>query len=591
MKNEIKTKLVLLVVSVITAFACQAQLSPINNVSLRTNLNLTSFQKFINLSTLANRWGITTIVPVSQKSTATANSNGVKYFINKGTPPVLSPSTTGTTQVQSISNDLVVCKTTPKTIASQIAGALFIGTPVNPTQSIIYPGALFEDDNVIAGNFTPLSLSRKPGSIAIDVLNTNGTVTQDVSNFNDKSVVNNAINALRTKTGNSFANTYLQQFTSAFESSSQINLSMQANMNVNLAPIIQIPVDVAAENSASLSFENSLNAATAAICQVYYTISVGGEGPKSTISGNIPSNALCVTDVAYGRTAFLTVASFSSRTEASLVMNQILSLGLDENTSLADAERNLSASAKFALSAGLVKMTITGGSVANAVAISDLQSFRNYVSQINPTVAGVQAVPIFYTLRYAADEAPALIGAVASYNDRECSRADQLKVTLNSIKATAVDDFGNEELYGTVSVGNVGKVYSGNTSFWNIGNGSPIQAGTNSNIVSAPAGVTFNLNPSTNSASSVSFTVNIKDKIMSFPDPEWVGASDQAKKDGYVQYNNPATGSTTFSVALADIKNAPNGILNQTFIVQQGSTAKVAVSFQLQLVNNTAVKP
>jgi hypothetical protein len=100
-------------------------------------------------------------------------------------------------------------------------------------------------------------------------------------------------------------------------------------------------------------------------------------------------------------------------------MNQILSLGLDENTSLANAERNLSASAKFALSAGLVKMTITGGSVANAVAISDLQSFRNYVSQINPTVAGVQAVPIFYTLRYAADEAPALIGAVASYNDWE----------------------------------------------------------------------------------------------------------------------------------------------------------------------------
>jgi hypothetical protein len=531
------------------------------------------------------------MVPVSQKSAPRASSNGVRYFINKGTPPVLPASNTGTSQKQSILNDLVVCQTTSKTIASQIAGALFIGTPVNPNQSVIYPGALFEDDNVIAGNFTPLSLLRKPGSIAIDVLNTNGTVTQNVSNFNDKSVVNNAINALRTKTGNSFANTYLQQFTSAFESSSQINLSMQANMDVNLAPIIQIPVDVAATNNASLSFENSFNAVTTAICQVYYTISVGGEGPKSTILGNIPSNALCVTDVAYGRTAFLTVASFSSRAEASIVMNQILSLGLDENISLGNAERDLSASAKFALSAGFVKMTITGGSVASAVAISDLQSFRNYVSQINPTVAGVQAVPIFYTLRYAEDDAPALIGAVASYNDRECFRADQLKVTLSSIKATVVDDFGNEELYGTVSAGMVGKVYSGSTSFWNIANSSPLQAGTNANIVSAPASVTFNLNPTTTSASSLSFTVNIKDKIMGFPDPEWVGASDDAKKKGYVQYTNPATGTTTFSVALAEIKNAPNGILNKTFIVQQGSSAKVAVSFQLQLINNTAVTP
>jgi len=75
------------------------------------------------------------------------------------------------------------------------------------------------------------------------------------------------------------------------------------------------------------------------------------------------------------------------------------------------------------------------------------------------------------------------------------------------------------------------------------------------------------------------------------PDPEWVGASDQAKKkDGFVQYVNFSTSTKTFTVSLGDIKNAQNGMLNQTFVVQQGSNAKVAVSLQLQLINNTSVK-
>src|SRR5580765_729371 len=78
-----------------------------------SNLKVSPFQRFVNLSKMANRWGSTTPIPTTQKSGATANANGVKYFINKGTSPVLPSPSTGTTQVQTVSNDLVVCKTTP----------------------------------------------------------------------------------------------------------------------------------------------------------------------------------------------------------------------------------------------------------------------------------------------------------------------------------------------------------------------------------------------------------------------------------------------------------------------------------------------
>jgi hypothetical protein len=432
----------------------------------------------------------------------------------------------------------------------------------------------------VRGVFTPVSnVTRKPGSIFIDVLNTSGSISENVQNFNDRTVVNNAINTLRTRTGNSFANTYIDYSEFLFQSSTQLNLAMEGSMDLNLAPLIEIPVQVAANNSGSFSFENSLNAAVAALFQVYYTISLGGEGPASTIQGTIPANTLCVTDVQYGRIAYLTVASYTSRSEASLVLNELLSLGLDEGLTLAEAGSRLSASAKSALSSGFVKIKITGGSVATAVTVSSLESFRNFVNQIDPTVAGVQAVPIYYTLRYASDNSPAQIGAFASFTDEQCFRADQLKVTLKSITPTAVVDFGGEELYGTVSMETVGKIANGSTSFWSISSSSPKQANTNQNVVSNSAEVTFNLNEATTSATSVKFTVNIKDKIMSAPDPEFVGANSTDRDRGYAQYS-----PTSFTVSLDDVRKATNGVLNKTFVVEENG-AKVAVSVQLQLIN------
>jgi hypothetical protein len=575
-------------------FLCEAQIVQASKTTVNKKLPVDFHQRFISLAKQLNRWGQTTAIPISQKSGTRANANGVRYFINKGTLPVLPAQSTGTTQTQTISNDLVVCKVTPKTIARQLSGVFFIGTPANSSQSLIYPGALFKDDLVVQGDFTPLSLPRKAGSITIDVLNLNGTISENVSNFNDKTTVTNAINALRTKTGNSYANTYLQKLEASFESSSQINALLDANMNVNLQPIIELPAQVGGEMGGNLTIESSLNAAVAAICQVYYTISLGGSGPKSTVEGTIPSNALCVTDVFYGRSAFLTVGSYSSRFEASAVQNQLLSFGIDENVNLVDAERRLSASAKFALRSGYVKLTVTGGSVASAVTVSSLQTLRDYIEKIDPTVSGVQAVPLFYMMRYAADEAPANMGAFASYTDKECFRADQLKITLQSIRPAVIDDWGgDEELYGSIGVEPIGKVYSGSPALWNVASSSYSKAKILTNIVSAtpkPA-VVFNLNPVTTSASSVNLNINIKDKILSLPDPEFIGATEKAKEDGYVLYKDPTHSSNKISVSLADIKNAPNGILNQAFTVRQGDNARVEVVLKFELINNRSVQP
>jgi hypothetical protein len=529
--------------------------------------------KYRLLARMPNRFGSKPQVPANQK-TGTA-PNGVKYFIGKN-PIVLPAAQDGQPQQGSAANDLVVCETTLLQEARSFAGPLFLGLSVNPNQSVIYPGALFSDDDVVRGVFTPLNMTRKPGSITIDVFNLNGSVAQNVENFNNRTQVVTAINALLSGAASAMPNTYLDYFETEFKASRQLSLEMETSMDVNLAPIIEIPVQVAADSSGAVSVQESLNLAVAALHQIYYTISLGGEGPASTIDGAAPANALCVTDVQYGRTAFLTVGSFSSRANASLALSQLISVGLDDSLTLAQAQQKLSAEAKLALDLGMVKFQIVGGNVQQAVQVSSLQSLRDYKSQIEPSVGGVGAVPISFTLRYAADNAPAQVGAFAEYTDRKCFRADGLKITLKTIKPTKTVDFGDEELFGSIKVNGIGKTASGSLTLWSKSSSSPVP-GKEGQAISVNDEVTINLNPATTSATSVKIAVDLRDKIVN--DPEALGASASAKADGFVRYS-----PGSFSVNLSDIRNAPNGKLNKIFAVTE-SDARIEIAMLFELFN------
>lgn len=532
---------------------------------------LSSEEKFILMSRMPNRFGHKTLVPISQKS-GVAN-NGVKYFISKN-PIILPVVHNGQPQLGSAANDLVVCETSLLQQASAFAGPLFQGLSVNLNQNVIKPGAIFKDEDVVRGVFTPLNLPRKPGSIYLDVFNRGQSVVQNVQNFNDQSQVIASINALLSGAGDADAMAYLSYFQAEFKAVRQLNLELETSMDVNLAPLIEIPVQVAADATGSVSTQESLNLAIAALHQIYYTISVGGEGPASTVEGNVPANAVCVTDVQYGRTAFLTVGAFSSRANASFILNELMSVGLDETITVAEAKSKLSADAKFALDAGLVKIQIVGGDVSQAVNVSNLDSLRNYVSQIEPSVSGVGAVPISYTLRYAADNATAFVGAFAEYQDRKCFRADALKVTLKNIKPTEVVDFGDEELFGSIKVNEIGKKASGDPILWKRSRSNPV-SGKENQVITLNSEVTFNLNPATNSETSVDIELNLRDKIMG--DPEALAATDKMKEDGFVKYV-----PTSSSVSLHDIRNAQNGVLNKTFLVSEGDARiELAMSFQL----------
>jgi hypothetical protein len=527
------------------------------------------------LANLPNRYGMLQLTP-GPKQVSGTSSNGIKYFVNRNTP-LLPNADVGATTTDRGKDDLIVCKSTPLDVVKQFAGPLLIaGLPGAQNQSVIYPGSLFRDADIVRGVFTPLNLPRKPGSITIDVFNVNGSVASNVQNFNDRTQVATAINQLRSGAANANANTYLEFTEVAFKASSQFNIEVESSTDANLEALIGIPVSAGATAGGSLGFEQGVNVAVASLNQVYYTVSLGGEGPASTVDASVPADALCVTDVQYGRRAFLMVGSLTSRADASLVLSHLVGLSVG-GIDLVEAERSLTVEAQRALELGFVRMTVVGGNVQTAVQVRSLATLRNYTEQIDPSVVGVGAVPIAYTLRYASDNAPAKVGAFAELIDKECFRAKQVKVTLNSIKPTKVVDWGGEELFGHIKVVNSGNLASGERTLWSKSKANAVD-GIEGKAINVGESGSFNFNPAVSSDDEMQVEIELNDRIMGPPDPEFAGANAADRDRGYAKYQRK-----TAKVTLGDIRNGTNGKLTKTFSVEEGN-AKLEISLSYQLI-------
>jgi hypothetical protein len=546
-------------------------------------------EKLAVLANMRNRYGV--LAPAAGKAatgkaaTATAATgtaaNGVRYTISRDNP-LLPAASTGATSTTRSQDDFLVCRTTPLGLVRQFSGPLAVASlPSSQNQSVIYPGQLLRDRDVARGVFTPVGLARAAGSLVIDVFVPNGPVAVPVADLNDFTQVRTAVNTLLSGAMDASATTAYEYSEFVFRSSSQFNLEMEASTEANLPAAIGIPSaagsGAASSVEGSLGFEDNVNVAVAALNQVYYTISLGGQGPSSTVQGAVPADVLCITDVQYGRRAFLMVGSYASRSEATLVASELVNVGTALGAQ-AQAEANLSSEARRALELGLVRVTIVGGAPLQAVRVNDLASLRQYIQDIDPSVAGVNAVPIAYTLRYASNNAPAKVGAFAELVDTECTRATRLKITLNSIKPTKVVDWGDEELFGSIKVVDSGNLASGQRSLWSREKSQAVQGRQNVAIAVNESG-TFNLNSAIANIVEAEVEIELNDRIMGAPDPEFAGASAADRDRGHARYTR-----RTARVPLSELVDAPGAKLTRSFAVEEGE-ARVEVSLTFQILD------
>jgi hypothetical protein len=531
------------------------------------------FEKYSLLANMTNRF--TSIPKVSTTVKQATSSNGIKYYISKDN--ISLPANTTGTKVQSSqgAQSALICESTPISVGKQfLSGLLMIPSSQAIENTKIYPGALFKDDDIIKGVFAPLNLPRKAGTIAVNVISSN-PVTQNVSNFGDKNTVTSAMSQLLSRVGSSAANT--DHFSSAFEfkASDELSLNLESSTSVNLEAVLGIPATVGNSINAGVTLSTEFNTAVAYIRNINYTISVGGTGgPQSTIEGPIPANAVCVTDVMYGSVAFIIVSNLSTRAEAKLVAQDLINV-----VDIVTASPGISASSQRALSIGAVSVMVYGGAGASTVnTVTSLAQLRAELAKGNNTIIGVNAMPVFYALSYAADNAPVKAAAFSSFTDTRCFKASKLEVTLTSFKPTSVVDFGDEELYGEVRIDCSGNSTSDSRRFWEISKANAIQGKQNTQLGGTLTDkLTFNMNPLLINFDNENVTVgiNLKDRIMT---EEWPLASQAGKDNGFVQYS-----PTSFNVAFSDIRDAGSAGLNKTYnVAEGGATVQVVLNFKFK---------
>jgi hypothetical protein len=119
--------------------------------------NLSPREKLIHAARLANRFTVRPMLPVTVKSGTAAN--GITYYVGKN--PLTLPASASDTAVRtSQPKNLTICQSVPVTLAKPLQGALFLGGGVNIDQSVIFPGALFRDSDLVRGQFTPVTPER-----------------------------------------------------------------------------------------------------------------------------------------------------------------------------------------------------------------------------------------------------------------------------------------------------------------------------------------------------------------------------------------------------------------------------------------------
>lgn len=531
-------------------------------------------QRFGLLGSLKNRYKPMPLTASSQKQGA--GKNGLTYYISRN-PLSLPASSTGATTTKSDSQDNLVCEFNPVKTAVTFTEALFLGGKYNFNTAYIYPGALLKDDDVVKGIFNPVtSLQRNAGSIFVNVLNAENDVVEPVSDFDDRGIVQNAINnLLAKKVGNSVPAPISDQFSFEIRSDNEFSLKANASMDVNLAALLEgLPVEVGAELGASSTLTVNFNAAVASIQNIYYTISMGGDGPASSVNGSIPSNMLCVTDIAYGSVAYILVMGAKTRLEASLTASRLLEL-----SQVAGTNASISGEVDRLLEGKTVRVHVYGGvSPESTATIVDLASLRTAMSKMKPTVLGIGALPLFYNLRYASDNSPAQVGAFADFSDNRCFKADKMKVEILEAKLLVASELdGTEELYGNIRIDCHGNSTIDDRDFWTKSKSQAISVMTNKTVNMDNESITFNMNPKKVDFSNevIKFTINLKDRI---DNVEYAGTTDEGRKNGYVQYT-PIERSIPFS----EIKDSPNGILTKTYTVEEGSSSfRVKVRFSLK---------
>jgi len=580
--NKKATFIVLSSAMFITCFKLQAQVQSISKTSFTKNVipvtpikmqdlisgqykNENIYTKMMLMSKVQGTQ------PISASAAKTATVGGVTYTLQK-TPfsNVAQPVQNIGAAVKQQSPDGLNACTIQKT---RVENVFDIMNQFN-IQTRVNVGAIFSDDAVVNGTYARLSLPRKPIQLTTELVDfTQSSPISNIEPVNDPDnlgQINQAIANLLRKNKNANVPTAISSDVFEVHTAGQLAASLSSNASVNLEALLGVPVSVGSDKSVTTDSRFDLSQVAAVIVQPFFQISVANPFTE-ILNGTIPSNAVMVNSVLYGRVAIVTAVSALASTELQAALSNSLAV-----KDLVDADNQLSAKAKALFEARAIKVYIFGGDVtlANGVAVGSIAELKNYITGMKANVSAASGVPIAYTLNYIQDYVPVQMKAVTEFNAVECKHASQIRMSMSKILVTKVVDFGgDEELFGDIKA-----TFDNNQqTLWSVPISNPIKKSENQFISATGDEKFFNVfADQVDINSTINLQLNIKDKIES--GLEALGATEQAKRDGFVSYSPASVG-----VKLLDILNANGGVLVKTYTLNEGSAElKVTITFKAE---------
>ncbi|WP_158978714.1 thiol-activated cytolysin family protein [Cellulophaga sp. L1A9] len=318
---------------------------------------------------------------------------------------------------------------------------------LDPTTSVIYPGALIRGESIATGEYIPIVASRKPISISVSLQNITGSPSRTVEDPK-LSTIREAINDILSTEVTGATASKLSFEVSNVYSEEHLKGSIGANYN-------STTVDVG--SSFDFSSEKVESRVVVKYVQSYYTIDMDAVENPSDLFTELPEVASLgatlpsyVSTVTYGRMILFTATSSYSNTE----MNAAFSAAFEAGISSGNVQ--IDASYQNIINNSSIKAFVMGGSGAEAVqAVTGIEGVKSFILSGGNYTKDSPGAPLSYTLRNISNNAISNIVLATEYSVQQCEKIrSRFKITLSDLNCSGVkgETDGIAEMFGSVTL-------------------------------------------------------------------------------------------------------------------------------------------
>lgn len=290
----------------------------------------------------------------------------------------------------------------------------------------IYPGAIYYDNSILDGAYNSPSLPLKPYDITLNLYGASASGSSMIRVQPSMGQVYDGISELMRRTSGVKNPSMVSIEVENIYTSEQLGFFLQADYQ-GYGVDLNAEFDYNKRQKSNLLFVK--------LHQVYFSVTMNRYRGDSLVSGNLPSNAVYVSKVNYGRIGIIRIETDSS---AESIYG---ALDFAYNGSGNTVGAQVRARYERTLANCNIKGFFFGGDAANIVEISsstNLAEFNRYVKnglRLDPNVA---PVPISYEMKFLNDNATAWTNSTTSFMAQDCVPARDLEITFNGVSVEDV---------------------------------------------------------------------------------------------------------------------------------------------------------